>query len=268
MVLKIIWSLAKILSISLLIIFGLLYFFQERLLFLPEKLAANHKFNFDQDFEELSIKSKDGTILNAVHFKADSSKGIILYLHGNAGSIQSWGSVASTYTALHYDLLMLDYRGYGKSEGRIKNEQELYEDAQAFYNEAKRQFPESQIILLGYSIGTGMASYLAAHNDPQLLILQAPYFNMKDLVNKKFPFVPSILLRYKLENNRWVQQCKPPIVIFHGTSDEVIDFESSQKLQKIFKNGDQLISLEGVSHNEITENEHYRKSLQTILNQH
>ena len=96
---------------------ALLFFFQEKLIFFPEKLGKDFNYVFDQKFQELHIQTEDRKMLHAVLFKSDRSKGVIFYLHGNAGSLHSWGQVANTYTNLQYDVFMLDYRGYGKSEG-------------------------------------------------------------------------------------------------------------------------------------------------------
>lgn len=265
MLLKIFGQLSKVIFISLAALCIILYFFQEKLIFFPEKLTHDYQFRFDQPFEEKTIQTKDGYKLNALLFKADTSKGVILYLHGNAGSIDSWGEVAKTYTDLQYDLFIMDYRGYGKSEGKIRNENQLYEDVQATYDLLKKDYNENQIIVLGYSIGTGMASYLAANNSPKYLILQAPYFSLTDLVRKKFPFIPAFLLKYKLENNKRIKQCKMPVYIFHGTADEVIYYGSSKRLQILFKKEDRLISLEGVRHNDITGSTEYQDYLKKLL---
>ena len=106
-----------------------LFFLQEKLIFFPEKLPKHFKFKFDGNFEELTIETKDHALLNGVLFKAENSKGLIFYLHGNAGSINSWGEVFKTYTDLQYDVFLLDYRGYGKSEeasGTRKNYSRMY----------------------------------------------------------------------------------------------------------------------------------------------
>ena len=127
----------KILSVVIvvyIIICISLFFFQEKILFYPDKLAKNYQFHFDQPFQELNITTSDKKILSGILFKADSSKGLIFYLHGNAGALNSWGSVAKTYTDLHYDVYILDYRGYGKSEGSINNEKQLFEDTQTAYD--------------------------------------------------------------------------------------------------------------------------------------
>lgn len=95
-----------------------LYFIQERLLFFPEKLPQNYRFAFTHDFEELKIEMEDEILLNGILFKIQNPKGLIFYLHGNAGSLRTWGEAAKIYTDMSYDLFMLDYRGYGKSEGK------------------------------------------------------------------------------------------------------------------------------------------------------
>src|SRR5450432_4768676 len=188
-------NLLKIIAIAYILLFILLYFIQEKLIFYPQKLPADYTFHFDTNFEELHFKTQDNTSLHGILFKAGSSKGLIFYLHGNAGSLQSWGQIAKIYTDMHYDLFMLDYRGYGKSEGTISNEKQLYEDVQLVYDSIKQRYDEKKIIILGYSIGTGAATELAAANHPRLLILQAPYFNLTDMMRHHFPFIPTFILK-------------------------------------------------------------------------
>ncbi len=243
----------------------LLYLNQEAIIFFPQKLAPNHLFSFEQPFEEIVISTQDHTKLHGILFKAKKSKGLIFFLHGNAGSLATWGELASIYTQLNYDIFMLDYRGFGKSEGNISNEEELLSDVQASYNQLKEPYPEPSIIVLGYSIGTGPAAWLAAHNHPQKLILQAPYFSMVDMMQKRFSIVPTFLLKYKLETNRYLANCSMPIVLFHGDKDEVIPYESSLRLQQFLKKGDTLILLKGQKHNKINLNSQYQQSISSIL---
>src|SRR5450432_235664 len=142
-------NLLKIIAVAYILLCILLYFIQEKLIFYPQKLPADYTFHFDTNFEELHFKTQDNTSLHGILFKADSSKGLIFYLHGNAGSLQSWGQIAKAYTELHYDLFMLDYRGYGKSEGSISNEKQFYEDVQLAYNSLKQKYNENKMIVLG-----------------------------------------------------------------------------------------------------------------------
>lgn len=243
----------------------LLYFFQEKLIFIPDKLDKNYKFNFEQKFEEVNITASDGKVLNGVLFKSDSSKGLVFYLHGNGGCLSSWAQVSTTYTDLHYDVFILDYRSYGKSEGEISSQEQLFEDNQYAYNELKKRYDEKNIVVLGYSIGTGLASKLASTNNPKLLILQAPYYNLTDMMKRRFSFVPTFLLKHKFATNEYAANCKMPIIIFHGDQDEVIYYGSSLKLQQQFKPQDKLITLQGQGHNRITFNEDYRSELKKIL---
>ncbi len=264
---KILLQAAKILLILYLMVCVLLYFFQEKLIFFPEKLGRDFKFEFDRKFEEINIKTQDNLLLNGILFTSDSSKGLIFYLHGNAGSLNSWGEAAKTYTDLNYDVFMLDYRGYGKSEGNISNQAQLFRDVQDAYDQMKTKYGEAKIIVLGYSIGTGPAAKLASTNDPKLLILQAPYYSLTDMMKHAYPVIPTFLLKYKLETNKYIKDCKIPIVIFHGNQDEVVYYQSSIKLKEIFKNTDTLITLYGQGHNGMTDNPQYKMEIKRILAQ-
>lgn len=250
-----------------LFICALLYFFQEKMIFLPQSLAADFSFPYYENFEERFVEMKDGKKLHALLFKAESSNGVVFYLHGNVGSLEAWGSVAETFTGHNYDVFIPDYRGYGKSEGSIKSEVQLHADMQALYDGLKKEYPENQIIMLGHSIGSGMAARLAATNDPKLLILQAPPYSIPDLVKRMFPFnlFPPFLIRYKLETGRYVAAAKMPVVVLHGDEDEIVYYGSSLKLKKHFKQEDTLITLEGLKHNDFLDTARYKREIEEIL---
>jgi uncharacterized protein len=262
---KVLFKILKIVVGLYLVIVGLLYFFQEKIIFFPEKLDKNYKFEFGQKFEELNVKTTDGKLLNGLLFKSDSSRGLIFYLHGNAGSLSSWGEVAKTYTDLNYDVFIIDYRSYGKSEGEISGQNQMFNDNQIAYNELKKLYNEDKIIILGYSIGTGLAAKLASTNKPKLLILQAPYYNLTDMMKHTYYFVPTFLLKYKFATNEYLRNCKMPVVIFHGNKDEVIYYGSSLKLKEEFKPQDTLITLSEQGHNGMTNNQDYKNELKRIL---
>ena len=262
---KTVLQLLKIIAAAYILICVLLYFIQEKLIFFPEKLAADHVFVFDQPFEEIRLKTKDNTLLSGVLFKTGNAKGLIFYLHGNAGSVQSWGQVAGIYTAMQYDVFMPDYRGYGKSEGHISNEQQFNDDVQLAYDSLKNLYNEQNIIIAGYSIGTGAAAKLASVNQPRLLLLHAPYYSLTDMLHHRFRIIPSFILKYKFETNKVLPACSMPVVIFHGDQDEVIYYGSSLRLQQLFKPADTLITLRAQGHNGISDNQQYIAALQKIL---
>ncbi len=248
-----------------LLFMGLGFFQQESFIFFPEKLPQEHQFRFGQEFEEVYLPAKDGTQLHGLLFKADKPKGLVFYLHGNAGSVDSWGYIAPTYTRLGYDIFILDYRGYGKSGGQISNEKQFYEDVQAAYNHLNARYAESAIVVAGYSIGSAAAAMLAANNSPRLLLLQAPYYSLPDLVHSLYPFVPAFILKYRFETYRFVDLTMAPIVLFHGDRDEIIYHGSSEKLKTHLKPTDKVIILKGQPHNGMNENPDYQRELASAL---
>jgi pimeloyl-ACP methyl ester carboxylesterase len=129
----------------------------------------------------------------------------------------------------------------------------------------KKRYPDSGIVILGYSIGTGPAAYLASRNAAKLLILQAPYYTFADLAGRLYPIVPSFLLKYQFNTAAYLKSCRMPVVLFHGRGDEVVYYGSSLKLKKEFKPGDTLITLEGQGHNGMTDNPDYVAAVRAIL---
>jgi uncharacterized protein len=256
---------STLLFIVYVILCGIVYTFQEKLIFFPEKLERDFEFSFNTEFEDIFVEVEEGVKIHGMLFKSDSPKGLIFYLHGNAGSLRSWGYAAEFYTDLGYDVFMIDYRGYGKSGGKISSEIQLFEDMQKVYDEMKKTYNEKSIMILGYSIGTGPASYLASVNSPEKLILQAPFYDLTDILKHSYPVFPPFMLRYKMENDKYLKNCKMPVIIFHGDRDEIIYYGSSVKLSKHFKEGDRLVTLKGATHNGMTDNPDYQREMKKIL---
>jgi pimeloyl-ACP methyl ester carboxylesterase len=247
---------------------GFLYFKQEVLLFYPEKLPANYQFRFPGEHREYPITTPDGTRLSGLLFKTKAPKGLVFFLHGNGGSLAGWGDVAATYTRLGYDVFLLDYRGYGKSQGRISSQAQLLGDVETAYNQLKAEYAEQSIIIAGYSVGTGPAAWLASRHRPRLLLLHAPYYSLADMAAhtiKLWPILPDWLLRYPLPTNEFVQRVAAPVVLFHGDHDEVISYSSSVRLKALLKPTDQLISIRGGGHNGLLAQPQYQQVIGQLL---
>ena len=266
----------KILIISLLSVVlllyvvgcGFLYFKQESLLFYPEKLSATYQFYFPGQYREYPITAPDGIQLSGLLFKAKAPKGLVFFLHGNGGSLAGWGGVAATYTRLGYDVFLLDYRGYGKSQGSISSQAQLFDDVEAAYNQVKSDYPEQSIVIAGYSVGTGPAAWLAARHHPRLLLLHAPYYSMADMAAhtiKLWPILPGWLLRYPLATNEFAQQVSVPVVLSHGDHDEVIPYSSSVKLKALLKADSQLITIKNGHHNNLLDTPQYQQAIRQVL---
>ncbi|RZK96172.1 MAG: alpha/beta fold hydrolase, partial [Hymenobacter sp.] len=220
-----------------------LYFKQEALLFYPRKLPASYQFKLPGHYAEVPIKTPDGAQLSGLLFRADAAEGLVFFLHGNAGSLAEWGQLAPTYVAQGYDVFLLDYRGYGKSTGTISSQAQLLNDVELAYQQVIMQYEESQVIIAGYSLGTGPAAWLAARHRPRRLLLHAPYYSMADMAARTisvWPLLPDFLLRYPLPTNEFIQQVSAPIVLVHGNQDNLIPYNSSVRLKALLKPGDQL----------------------------
>ena len=245
---KIVISSVALVALLLLFMFTALYFFQEKLLFRPDVLAKDQVFTFPDEFEEVYIPLDDNVKLHGLLFKAQNPKGLVFYLHGNGGSLDGWGNIAGTFTNSGYDLFMLDYRGYGKSGGHIESEEQMHKDISTAYSMVTKGYNENDIIVVGYSIGTGFAAHLAEGKDIKALILQAPYYSMSALIADKVPVVPEFVKRYKIATNKYLEKVTAPIYIFHGTDDRLIPYENAVKLQAYINNRVKLIPLPNTGH--------------------
>jgi len=245
-------------------ILTLMYFMQENLIFFPEKLAPNYTYSFEGNFKEVNFETGAGISINALHFKADTTKGLVLYFHGNAGSLASWGGVAADFTPHGYDVLIMDFRGYGESTGKIQNEEGLHHDAEFIYKEMLKEYKEENIIVYGRSIGTGMASKLAAAHAPKQLVLETPYFNFPDLVKNIYPFVPGFLVKYKLANDTHIPEVKCRVSLIHGTKDEIVPYDHSVRLAPLAKDI-RFYTIDGGIHNNLSGFEEFHNALKKIL---
>lgn len=244
----------------------MVYFFQESLIFLPEKLDRDFEYSFPASFEEHFIRMEDGAEINALHFKSDSSKGLILYFHGNAGSLRRWGDVVIPFVNVGYDVLIVDYRGYGKSTGK-RTYQNMLTDADKLYEFALTLSTEDNLIVFGRSLGSSFASHVAGKNNPSKLILETPFISLGDLANRVAPlYPPSRMLRFNFKNHESLKSATCPIYIFHGTEDNVVPLSSGLKLyESLDPNQAKMFVIEGGEHNDLASFDAYQKALASIL---
>lgn len=250
-----------LIGIYLLICF-FIFLGQEKLLFHPEKTDLSFTYNIPVDHEEIWITQEDGIKTHALYFKVKESKGIVLYFHGNAGSLSTWNKEALLFTNLGYDVMMPDYRGFGKSEGAISDENQLYTDNQEVYNWVKSKYSEDQISVLGYSLGSAIASKITADNQPKRLILQAPYYSMKELSKEKTKIFPGFLVKYPLNTHNFLENSNVPVYILHGENDKVIPLHHAEKLEHALKDRITLFKLPNQGHNRIGKHPSYRRILE------
>lgn len=262
---KIIFISFAVILLFLFLLLLILSKMQEKLIFFPEKLSLDYQFTFEGRFEEVNFNTETNVVLNALHFRADSSRGLVLYFHGNAGALNTWGDVAKDFLPHHYDILIVDFRGYGKSTGKITHENQLHQDAEFIYAEMCRQYAKDKIIIYGRSLGSGMASRLAASHPPKALILETPFYSLTDLVKKLYPFLPvSQILKYHFDNASCIQKLECPVFLIHGTKDEVVPYSSSTRLAALGKHV-KLFTLNGGTHNNLSDFPEFHSALKNIF---
>ncbi|MES2717652.1 MAG: alpha/beta fold hydrolase [Pseudomonadota bacterium] len=250
-----------------------LWWGQERLIFMPTPLPADHRFGLPPDVHEAHI-DVPGARLHALHLRRPQPDGLVFYLHGNAGNLESWFVNLDFWRGLNVDLFMLDYRGYGKSSGRIRSEAELLADVQAAWRVVTAADARKPVVLAGRSLGTGLAARLAATlpaaQRPALLLLVSPYRSLQALAATHYPLVPGALLRYPLRSDQAFQALaaapgpRPPVLLLHGAQDSLIPPAHSDGLAALLP-GAQVQHIAGAGHNDLQDYPVYLEAVRSAV---
>lgn len=234
------------------------------MIFYPTHLTDDFEFEYFKNIEEQFFKVDEQTRLHGLHFKVHEPKGIVLYFHGNTRSLDDWGYVAQDFRQHGWEVFMIDYRTYGKSRG-ILSEKSLYEDSERAYEYTRQFYEAKDIIIFGRSLGTGIATYLASKHDARLLALETPYLSMLAMVKKVIPFVPSFLMKYTFQSDKYIKDVRIPIEIIHGTNDTLIPVEQAEKLSNINPSNTNIVIIKGGGHNNLLEYQIYKDWLSNLL---
>ena len=211
--------------------------------------AGNNANVASVKFQEINIPFEGGSI-NGLKFSAAEPKGAILFFHGNFGDVSGWGAYGADFAALGYDFYIFDYPGYGKSDGKISSQDQLFASADAMSRYVLAQHSPRKLAMIGYSIGSGIAAQQAAKWDAARLILLAPYFSFERLAHEKIPFVPKFLIRYKIPTAEFLQAVRgTQITLIHGAADELIPVQHCRDLAGSLKAGDLFYEIPDARHN-------------------
>lgn len=258
------------LGLLLLVYMGVCLFywlFQEKFIFVRFPLPDRFTFNFPQPYEELRMERPDGARLHALHFTVPDPEGAVLYLHGNTGSLKRWGKRAPRFTTLHHAVLMPDYRGYGKSTGKI-SEAALHADARAWFDRLAGQYGEANVVIYGRSLGSGMAVPLAAARSPRTLILESPFADLLDVARHYLAILPyRWLLKYQFRSDEAIKNVKCPVFIFHGKRDPLVPYSSALRLYAAIPTDvhRELITFAKGYHSDLAGYARFRRKLRSIL---
>ncbi len=247
----------------------LLYRMQEKMIFFPEPLSQDYDFRpiAGTDFEEIWLPRPDGKV-HGLYFPCADRRGVILYFHGNGGAMPDWVDVAPRFLQRGYDVLIMDYRGYGKSRGRL-SQAALLGDADAACNYLKRRFDPSEMVVYGRSLGSGFAAYVAARHCPRKVLLETPYYSIERVAARRFPWLAiRRLIRYPMPAAAFLQEAQCPVWLIHGTRDSVIPHENSRDLYaEIGPERCTYTEIPGGTHNDLDTHDLYWKWLDAALNE-
>lgn len=245
-----------------------LYFFQEKLLFHPYTLPADFKFSFKGNYREFNLPMQNGCVINALQFYADTpAKGVVLYFHGNGEALDYSGTKAEAFTSRGYDVIMMDYPGYGKSTGTL-SEKNLFDMGAVFMDSAKRHYSSGRIILYGRSLGTGIAAHTARYGEWfKALIMEAPYYSITDIGERQYPFLPiGLLSRYPISTYQFLKDLHHPVYAIHGTDDRLIPLVSPKKFLDLNLSEFSLTVVPGAQHGNLAQFKEYDQLLDKVLN--
>lgn len=253
-------------SIILYILYCLAFIlFQSTFIFRPQKLADTHEFNPGIAFREMNVQAKDHARLHGILLQPDATKGIVIYFHGNWKNLDNYLPFTKKFTDLGYSVLMPDYRSFGKSGGKL-TEQHFYADTECWYEVARQSFAPEKILIYGRSLGTAAATYLAARQHCNQLILETPFANMYDIGRRLGMLFPDgDYLSFGLRTDILLQSVKVPILILHGNKDETVSIKSGKKLKQYLKPGDHFVEIENGKHKNLHEFHAYHAALNSFL---
>jgi len=242
-----------------------IYFRQESFIFYPDVLSADYEFvQFKGDVEELYFQPESGVKLHALKFSVSKPKGVILYFHGNARALDNWGYIGADLKIHGYDVIIPDYRGYGKSVGP-RTEENLFKDARYIFDQLAITYSKEQIIIYGRSLGSGIASSVASNISPKLLILETPYFSIGRMAAEQMPFLPTnLVLKYKFRSDLFLPKVTCPIYVFHGTEDELIPYQHAVDLKTLIPSID-FTTIPGATHNNLDQFASFNDKIKAIL---
>jgi len=214
------------LAVCYLAVVALMWFFQERLIYIPSRNVEWTPENYGLPFEDVTLKTGDGVELNGWFVPAAEEKGVVLFCHGNAGNVSHRIDTLQILRDLGLSTFVFDYRGYGKSEGK-PSERGTYFDARAAweYLTRTRKVPSRRIVVFGRSLGGAIAAWLAQEESPRALILESTFTSVPDMGRHLYPFLPvRLVARIKYPTKDYVRRVTCPVFVAHSQDDDIVPY--------------------------------------------
>ena len=221
-------------------------------LYFPEQHLVTTPSQFDLPYEEVYFGGRDGTRLHG-WFVPGREPVTLLWFHGNAGNISHrLENIKLLNELVGVSIFILDYRGYGLSEGR-PSEKGFYLDAEAAlaHLNSRQEVDQGKIVYFGRSLGAAVAVELAVHQSPWALILESPFPSVPEMARRLYPFLPLWpLLRDRYDSLGKIARVHVPLLVLHGDRDEVIPFDAGRKLFDAALEPKEFYAIQGAGHND------------------
>lgn len=252
----------------------LLYFMQERMVFLaglPGRALEATPQHAGFDYVDVNFETGDGLSLHGWYVYAPDSRGTVLFLHGNAGNISHRLDSIAVFHELGLDTFIIDYRGYGQSEGK-PSEEGTYRDAEAAWQYLVTQRGEdpARIIMFGRSIGGAVAAWLATRHKAAALIVESSFTSAVEMAAHLYPFMPVRLIsRLQYPVADYVARVECPVLIIHSRDDEIIPFAMGKALYEAAPAPKAFLELAGDHNNGfLLSGDRYRDELGQFITDH
>lgn len=235
--------------------------FEESLIFFPEQWPSGQwdstiaAQDTDAAISDCDFTAADGTRLHGWYCTPGGTEAatrpVLLWFHGNAGHLAHRVDVLLLLSRLPADVLIIDYRGYGRSDGR-PTEKGLYQDGRAAwrYLTEHRGIDRSRIVVYGVSLGGAVAVDLAHHVAPAGLIVQSSFTSVPGMARRHYPFIPAWMIRTRLDSLAKIGEVACPVMVAHSPADDVVPFEHGQQLFAAARGDKRFVEIVGATHNE------------------
>jgi hypothetical protein len=229
------------------------YLMQARMLYLPDvpgRTLDRTPADIGAYYTDVSIRTSDGVRLHGWYVPGNSDR-VLLFFHGNAGNISHRLESIRQFLQLGLSVLIIDYRGYGQSDGRT-SEQGIYRDAEAAwqYLVETNATPAGRIVLFGRSLGASAAAYLAARHRPLALVVESSFTSVPDIAGEYYPWLPvRWLSRLRHPTEDFVRQVACPVLVIHSRDDEIVPFRHGEAIFAAAGEPKALLELRG-THND------------------
>jgi uncharacterized protein len=233
----------------------------ELLLFYPSKYPDGDWKPKGLNFEDAWLKAEDGTRLHGWYCPCDKPRAVLLFAHGNAGNLsQRSGLMHYFQERLRVTVLIFDYRGYGRSEG-VPTVEGILRDARAarVFLAHRAGVSESQIVLMGRSLGGAVVVQLAAESDARGLILESTFSSFKEVAAHHYPRLAWLVPASKLDSLSQIKRYKGPLLQSHGDADMTVPYSLGIKLFRAANDPKQWITIRGGDHNSSQSAEYYQQ---------